>query len=125
MRKFFLATFLAAFVAWIYPQHEAEAFEPVTMSLLAPMALEAASAATPYIIKWLGGVGRVFFKMGKDMLEVFLLPIGIFEIIFGTPFSTACFKEGARFMFKGAIAPFKLCFHSLLLPLAFFGMSFH
>ena len=124
MRKFFLATFIAAFVAWLCPQPEAKAFEPVTMSLLAPMALEAASKATPYIIKWLTGVGGVMLKMGKDTLEVFLLPVGIFEVIFCGPFSMSCFKQGAKFMLKGAVAPFKLCFHTLLLPLAFFGLSF-
>lgn len=124
MRKFFLATFLAAFMAWLCPQPEAQAFEPVTMSLLAPMALEAASAATPYIIKWLGGVGSVMVKMGKDVLEVFLLPVGLLEVIFCTPFSLSCFKQGAKFMLKGSIAPFKLCLHTLLLPLAMFGLTF-
>jgi hypothetical protein len=124
MRKFLLATFIAGFIAWFCPQQEVKAFDPVTLSLLAPVAMEAASTATPYIIKWFSGVGSVMLKMGKDICEVFLLPIGLMELIFVAPFYTSCFKQSLRFMLKGSIAPFKLCFHTLLLPLAFFGISF-
>ena len=123
MRKFFLITFLAAFAAWMYPQPEAHA-DPVTLALLAPMAIEAANTASPYVVKWLVGIGGVMLKMGKDTFEIFLLPLGLMEIIFVAPFYTSCFKQGAHFMLKGAIAPFRLCFHTLLLPLAFFGMTF-
>jgi hypothetical protein len=90
--------------------------------LLAPLALEAASTATPYVIKWLGGVGKVFLKMGRDVFEVFLLPVGLLEAMFLFPF-TGCFRQGCRFMLKGVIAPGKLVFHTLLLPFALCGLS--
>jgi len=125
MRKVFLATLLFGFAAWFCPQQKAEAFEPVTMSLLAPMALEAAQTAAPIIIKWLSNVGVVFVKMGKDTVEIFLLPIGICEVIFGSPFGYKYFWQGLRFTGKGALAPFKLCFHTFLLPVALFGVPVH
>jgi hypothetical protein len=124
MRKFLLVTLLIAVIAWIFPQPEAQAFDPVTLSLLAPVAMEAAKTASPIVLKWLSGVGKVMLKMGKDTLEIFLLPVGLMEVIFGTPFARSCFTQGCRFMLKGSVAPFKLCFHTLLLPLAFFGVNF-
>ena len=123
MRKFLLATIIAATLAWLLPQPEAKAFDPVTLSLLAPVALEAANTASPYIIKWLSGVGRAFIKMGKDMCEIFLLPIGLCELIFVAPFYNSCFKQSLRFLLKGSIAPFKLCFHTMIMPLSLFGIN--
>ncbi len=125
MRKLFLVTLLLGFAAWLCPLQEANAFEPVTMSLLAPMALDAAQAAAPILIKWFGNVATVFGKMGKDMIEIFLLPIGIGEFIFASPFGYSYFWQSLRFMGKGALAPFKLCFHTLLLPVAMFGVPIH
>jgi len=120
MRKILLFI-LFGIAAWLCPQPQAEA-QSSAISALAPMALQAAQTAAPMIGKWAGNVGYVFGKMGKDVIEIFLLPIGIGEMIFATPFGLRYFSQGLKLTGRGALAPFKLCFHTLLLPVAMCGI---
>lgn len=121
MRRCFLAALIVGLLAWLCPQPEAKAMDPVTISLLAPLALQGAKIAAPYILKGLKNAGKAAVYAGKDILEIFLLPIGFFETTFGFPFGL--FFTGLRHIGTGALAPFKLCVHVLCIPIGLFGVS--
>jgi len=121
MKKFFLFTFIIGVAYFAAPQQEAKAFEPVTMALLAPVALQVAQTATPYIIKGLMNVGKSFMRMGVDLIDFFRLPLGIFQCTFLAPFGQV--GSGVTNIFKGGIAPFKLCLRAVTLPVAACGAN--
>ena len=47
----------------------ARAMDPVTLAILAPIALKAANAAKPYLIRAGLNTGRCLLKMGEDTLQ--------------------------------------------------------
>lgn len=102
------------------PQPKAKAMDPVTIALLAPVALKAAEVARPYVMRGLMNGAKGLIVCGKDLIEVFRLPLGILQSTILMPFY---FKEGVRNVVLGGVAPFKLCFHVLLLPLQFLGLN--
>lgn len=118
MKKTFFLLVLTLFVFFAFPAPEAKAFEPVSMSLLAPLAIKAAQVAAPYVIRGLKNFAKGCVKVGKDMIDFFRLPIGLGEVMFMAPFGF--FKSGVRNIVLGAVAPFKLCVHTLLLPVVLF-----
>lgn len=121
MRKPTFLILLVVFSAYLFaPLPKAKAMEPVTIALLAPIALKVAEKARPYIIKGLINGGKGLLVCGKDLLEVFRLPLGVIQSTILMPF---CFSDGVKNMVMGGVAPFKLCFHVLLLPLQFLGLK--
>lgn len=118
MKKTFLLLVLTLFVFFAFPAPEAKAFDPVTISLLAPIAMKAVQVASPYIIRGLVNFGKGCVKVGKDMVDFFRLPIGMGQVMFMWPFGY--FKNGVRNIVLGGIAPAKLCLHTLLLPVLLF-----
>ncbi|OGV59117.1 MAG: hypothetical protein A2X49_02145 [Lentisphaerae bacterium GWF2_52_8] len=120
MRKALLMTILAGVVFLLWPPPKAEAQDPVTIALLAPIAIKVAQVAAPYVMRGLANAGRGCVLAGLDMIHIFLLPIGFFEITFGAPFGF--FKDGVRDMIVGSIAPFSLCFHVITIPVRLFGV---
>jgi len=112
---------LALVVAVVWPSPKAEAFDPVTIAILAPVAMRVAKVASPYIIRGLLNSGKCMLKMGKDVLEFFYFPMGICQMSFGWPWNG--FRPGLRNVIKGCIAPGKLVFHSLLLPVYMIGIE--
>lgn len=102
-------------------QPKAEAIDPVTLSLLAPYAMPVAEAAAQYAIKGMLNAVPGFVEIGKDMLSIFLLPLGVIETTLGAPFGF--FYSGANHLISGFEAPFLLVFDTLILPVRFFGVK--
>ena len=100
---------------------KAEAVDPITIALLAPYAISAAKTAQPYVVRGLINGGKDFIAMGKDVLEIFYLPLGVLEITIGAPFGY--FTPGCKNLVKGFIAPFKLAFHAAMLPVYLSGFA--
>lgn len=101
---------------------KAQAFDPVTMMILAPVAIKAAEVARPYVVKSLIGTGNGLLKVGKDLLHMLYLPYGLLEMSFGAPFKK--FHSGVVHVIRGGvIAPVRLFFHTLLLPLYMTGAN--
>ena len=95
--------------------------EPVTMVILAPLALKAANMASPYVIKWMQNSGSQLLNIGKDVVEILYLPLGVVQCTAGAPFGF--FSNGLGNIGTGCAAPFKLIWDTLLLPLAIFGFG--
>ena len=108
-----LSTYLFA------PKPEAKAMEPVTIALLAPVALQVANQAKPYIIRGIKNGAVHMLTMGKDVLDIMRLPLGVVQSTVLMPFA---FSSGIKNMVKGGVAPFKLAFHAAILPLKIIGM---
>ncbi len=99
----------------------AEAMDPVTIAILTPLAIKGAQIAAPYVIRGLQNGAKHMLTMGEDFIGIFKLPVGILQATIGAPFGM--FTAGAKNTVKGVVAPFKLTFKILLLPLAFFGVG--
>ena len=104
-------------VTFAFPAPKAEAIDPVTLAILAPIALKAANAAKPYLIR----AGRCLLKMGEDTLQTLRLPLGLLQMSIGAPFGG--FRNGLVNTIKGFIAPGKLVVHTLLLPAMMVGLD--
>ncbi|MBR2344413.1 MAG: hypothetical protein IKA71_01340 [Lentisphaeria bacterium] len=98
----------------------ARAIDPVTMAILAPIALKVAEAAKPYLIRSLVRTGKGMIDIGKDAFELLYLPYGIGEMTIGAPFKK--FRKGIVHVVRGGvIAPIKLFLHILILPVHMAG----
>lgn len=98
----------------------ARAIDPVTMAILAPIALKVAEAAKPYLIRSLVRTGKGMIDIGKDAFELLYLPYGIGEMTIGAPFKK--FRKGMVHVVRGGvIAPIKLFLHILILPVHMAG----
>ncbi|MCI7643342.1 MAG: hypothetical protein MST10_03160 [Lentisphaeria bacterium] len=102
-------------------QSEAQAFDPVTIAILTPVALKVAAAMRPYVMEGLRTGTRHMISMGKDMFELFLLPWGALQATVGLPFGGL--GPGIKNVVRGFVAPFKLGIKAVLLPIAFMGVS--
>jgi len=99
---------------------KARAIDPVTMAILAPVALKVAEAAKPYVLRSLVGTGKGLFNVGKSALEILYLPYGLGEITIGLPFNKG--RRGLVHIIRGGIiAPAKVIVNILLLPVYMTG----
>lgn len=114
-----LSALIIAFT--VMPIQEAKAIDPVTIAILAPIAIKAAQIAYPYVLRGLKSGGTHLIKMGKDVLEIFYLPLGVIQSTVCIPFGQ--FGPGVKNLVKGTIAPFKLALDAIILPFAFFGLD--
>jgi len=99
----------------------ARAMDPVTIAILAPLAIKAAKVATPYVVR---GIKCGIFhmkKMGEDLLKILALPLGLGQMSIGAPFGY--FKRGTNNCWIGIQSPFKLVWDTLMLPIAFTGIK--
>lgn len=119
MKRLVLILFLLFSSCWFYAP-EAHA-EPVTMVILAPLALEAAKQASPYVISAMQSGGRQMLEIGKDMGNLLMLPLGVVQATLGLPFGLL--GEGLENIVVGLCAPFQLVGDVLILPLSFFGVG--
>ncbi len=104
------------------PTPRAEAFlDPVTIAILAPIALKVADVAKPYIIRGLIAGGKQLIEMGIDVFNILRLPWGFIQATFGAPLGG--FKPGLVNLVKGGVAPLKLIWDTLLFPIALFGFQ--
>jgi hypothetical protein len=121
MKKIVITLLLFAAIFMLFPHPEAKAMEPVTIALLAPVAIKAAEKAQPYVMRGLVNGGKGMLLVGKDILDIFRLPLGFLEVTLGAPFGF--FKEGIKNVVLGTIAPFKMAFHTIMLPVMFCGVE--
>ncbi len=99
---------------------KARAIDPVTMAILAPVALKVAEAAKPYVLRSLVGTGKGLFNVGKSALEILYLPYGLCEVTVGLPFNKG--RKGLVHIIRGGvIAPAKVIVNVLLLPVYMTG----
>lgn len=121
MKRFVKIILLVLVTAILFPAPKAEAIDPVTIAILAPIALKVADKAKPYLIRALLNTGRCLLKMGKDTFQILYLPYGLLKMTVGAPFGG--FRSGFIYTIKGAIAPGKLVIHTLLLPAMMIGLD--
>lgn len=116
---------LAILLLVTLPAPRARAIDPVTLAVLAPIALRMAESAKPYLVR--GGINMLqgVYKIGKDVCHmVFYLPLGLGEMTIGAPFGG--FRHGMVHSLKGGvIAPTRLLVHTLCLPLYAAGVKFN
>ena len=121
MKRFVKILLLVLVTAILFPAPKAEAIDPVTIAILAPIALKVADKAKPYLIRALLNTGRCLLKMGKDTFQILYLPYGMLKMTVGAPFGG--FRSGFIYTIKGAIVPGKLVIHTLLLPAMMIGLD--
>lgn len=109
---------LAVYFCTMVPP-QAKAIDPVTIAILAPIAIKAAKVMRPYIQKGLISGTRGLIQTGKDTLEILYLPWGVVQMTLGLPFGGL--GPGLRNVGKGALAPFKVVADVLYLPIQFTG----
>lgn len=115
MKKLLLITILFAVnVCFI---HRVQA-EPVTMVILAPLALEGAKIASPHVITAMQNGGQQLLEIGKDLGNILRLPLGILQATLGAP--VGLLGEGVDNIVIGIFAPFQLVGDVLILPFSFF-----
>ena len=121
MRKFLAVTLIAVLVL-PFSAFKVQAIDPVTMMILAPVAVKAAEVARPYVVKSVIGTGRGLIKVGRDAFHLLYLPLGILEMTIGAPFKK--FRSGMVHVVRGGvIAPVRLILHTLLLPVYMTGAN--
>ena len=101
---------------------EARAIDPVTIAILTPIAIKAAQVAAPYVYRALANMGKASLRIFPDLIGIFKLPIGIGMVVLGWPFSGVAAK-GAVYSLQGICAPFQLVWHTLMIPVAAFGIN--
>lgn len=110
----------AAIMAAAAPQC-AQAIDPVTIAILAPIALQAAEAARPYVIRGMINFGKGLLKIGKASLELFFIPYGLFKMVFLSPWGE--FRSGVVYTIRGGLGLGKMLGHTLLLPVYMCGVE--
>ena len=93
--------------------------EPVTMMVLAPVALKVANDASPYVISGMRSSGSQLLEVAKDIGNILRLPWGAVQATAGAPFGY--FNDGLSNIWTGVCAPFHLVVDIILLPFAFAG----
>ena len=107
----------------LLPMQQAKAIDPITIAILAPIALQLANAARPYVIRGLMNLGRGLLRVGKDMIELVFLPYGLLKMTIGATFGG--FRSGLVYTLRGGIGIGKVLLHILILPLVTFGVNFN
>ncbi len=122
IRSILLFVLISGFTTGIFPctKPEARAIDPVTIAILAPIAIKAAQIAAPYVIRYFKNCGRYSVKLVQPFINLFKLPLGLLMVTLGIPFRGA-FKAGCQFLIQGFIAPFQLCWYTMMLPVSGFG----
>ena len=116
--KIFLLA-MAVFAA--FAPNDAEAIDPVTIAILAPIALQAAEAARPYVIRGMINFGKGLLKVGRASLDLFFIPYGLFKMTFLAPWGE--FRSGVIYTMRGGIGIGKMLIHTLLLPVYMCGVE--
>ena len=99
---------------------KARAIDPITMAILAPVALKVAEAAKPFVIRSLVSTGKGVLQIGKAAFEILYLPYGLGELTIGLPFNKA--RKGLVHIVRGGvIAPAQIVVNVLLLPIYMTG----
>ncbi len=119
-RRFLLILTIALAATFFFaPQQKAQAFDPVTLAILTPLAIQGAKILAPYVIRGLKNMAVVGLRSAKYFVKFFLVPFGLIEcIIMPWRIST-----GLAHMGQGFIGLFCFIGNLLLLPFAAFGVG--
>ena len=96
------------------------AMDPVTIAILAPVAVKAAQVALPYVIRGMQCGGAQLIKMGLDVANILRLPVGLLQSTLGAP--VGFFDLGVSNMCQGGLAPFKLAWDTVMFPISITGV---
>lgn len=118
MKKLCLFCILLAVFSW-FP--EVKALDPATVSAAAPQALELAMMWTPHAVSTLQSCGVGLWNIGKSMVELFCLPLALIQCTLGAPFGY--FGDGVSNFVTGGAAPFKLVYHTVMLPVRLISLG--
>ncbi len=121
MKKPLILLILICMAFIFFPAPKAQAMDPVTIALLAPIAIKAAEIASPYVLRGLLGGAKHMVLIGKDMLGMLRFPLGFAQVTFLAPFGQL--KNGIKNLILGSIAPIKLMIHTLMFPVALTGIK--
>ena len=117
-----VVTLLLLVTLYVVPTPKAQAFEPISMSIVAaillPYAIQFAKAAAPYVLKGATNFAGAMVDVGMDMAEMILLPFGMCEASFGYPMGL--FSLGTKHMGMGCVAPFKAMWSMMKVPVRIF-----
>ena len=119
-RRFLLILTIALICTFYFkPQPKAEAFDPVTLAILTPLAIQGAKILAPYVIRGLKNVAVVGVRSAKYLIKFFLVPVGLVEcIIMPWRIST-----GISHMGQGFLGLFCFAGNLCLIPFAIFGIG--
>ena len=121
MRRRFLLILTIALIGAFYgaPQPKAEAFDPVTLAILTPLAIQGAKILAPYVIRGLKNMAVVGLRSAKYFVRFFLVPFGLIECII-MPWRIS---SGLAHIGQGFVGLFCFVGNLLLLPFAAFGIG--
>ena len=121
MTRRFLLILTIALAATFYfaPQQKAEAFDPVTLAILTPLAIQGAKILAPYVIRGLKNVALVGVRSAKYFVKFFLVPVGLVECII-TPWRIS---TGISHIGQGFLGLFCFAGNLCLIPFAIFGIG--
>jgi ABC-type tungstate transport system substrate-binding protein len=115
-------TIMLLITLYLAPTPKAEAFEPISMSIVAaillPYAIKFVKFATPYVIKGAVNGGKAMLDVFIEMSGFLLFPFGMMEASVGAPFGL--FPFGLRHMGDGCLAPFKSMWAMMRVPVRVF-----
>ena len=120
-RRHFFALLLVITLFAPGMKSEAYAMDPVTIAILAPVAIKTAEVMMPYVIRGVKNAGIHLMKMGLDLVGILKLPLGLLQTTLGAPIGM--FDSGLQNMLAGLTAPLQLVWHTVTLPLAIFGFA--
>ncbi len=117
-----VVTILLLLMLYVLPAQKAQAFEPISMSIVAaillPYAIQFAKAAAPYVMKGATNFAGAMVDVFIDMAEMGLLPFGMMEASFGAPMGM--YSLGTKHMGMGCLAPFKAMWSMMKVPVRIF-----
>ena len=119
-RRFLLILTIACMATFYFaPQPKAQAFDPVTLAILTPLAIQGAKILAPYVIRGLKNMAVVGLRSAKYLVKIFLIPFGLVEcIIMPWRIST-----GLSHLGQGFIGLFCFVGTVCILPIAAFGIG--
>ena len=121
MTRRFLLILCIVLIGTFYfaPQPKAEAFDPVTLAILTPLAIQGAKILAPYVIRGLKNVAIVGIRSSKYFIKFFLVPIGLVECII-MPWRIS---SGISHVGQGFVGLFCFLGNICLIPFAIFGIG--
>lgn len=121
LKRPMLLLILIFILSGIFPLPEAKAFDPVTLGILTPIAIKVTQYVTPYVLRGFSLAGANIVKMGKDFVDFFRLPLGLFQVTVLLP--AGYLNDGILNLYTGILAPGKFVIRVLLLPVNLFGAN--
>lgn len=124
MTKRFLLTVTILFAVCFYfgPQPEVKAIDPVTLAILAPIAIQGAKILAPYVMRAMGHFLKAIVNIGRHLLGFFRIPLGLLQCTLLAPFGGQ-FMYGLANLGAGFVSFLKFMWSVLILPLSFFGVG--